>query len=315
VAETGFGYDSDMSMMDRRSFLSLIGASATAAALPSTAYGVEESFTFLFLTDTHTQPELNAVVGTDMAMKRARTIRADFAIQGGDHIFDALGTAKPTVLRNFDLYDKAQDDLGLKVHHTLGNHDVCGVYTAAGIAPTDPLYGKKLFADRFGPTWYSFDHKGHHFIVLDSIGITDDHHYEARIDEDQMQWLAADLAKTPAGTPIIVTTHIPLVSAVNSYAPPAPAAAKGEGFINGPAVIKLFEGHKVLGVLQGHTHINEQVLWHGVPYITSGAVCGNWWKGTRWGTPEGITVVEVANGKLTTRYETYGFRSVDPQNT
>lgn len=304
-----------MTMINRRSFLSLLGASAVAAALPSVALGAEEGFTFLFLTDTHTQPELNAVAGTDMAMKRARTIPADFAIQGGDHIFDALGTPKQTVLKNFDLYDKTQEDLGLKVHHTLGNHDVCGVYTASGMAPTDPLYGKKLFADRFGPTWYSWDHKGHHFIVLDSIGITNDHHYEARIDDDQMQWLAADLAKTPAGTPIIVTTHIPLVSAVNSYAPPAPAAAKGDGFINGPATIKLFEGHNVLGVLQGHTHINERVEWHGVPYITSGAVCGNWWKGTRWGTPEGFTVVEVAKGKLTTRYETYGFRAVDPQNT
>jgi hypothetical protein len=33
------------------------------------------------------------------------------------------------------------------------------------------------------------------------------------------------------------------------------------------------------------------------------------------GTPEGLTVVEVKDGKLSTRYETYGFRSVDPQNT
>lgn len=33
------------------------------------------------------------------------------------------------------------------------------------------------------------------------------------------------------------------------------------------------------------------------------------------GTPEGFTVVTVANGKLTTRYETYGFKSVDPHNT
>jgi hypothetical protein len=52
-----------------------------------------------------------------------------------------------------------------------------------------------------------------------------------------------------------------------------------------------------------------------VPYITGGAVCGNWWHGVRMGTPEGFTVVEVHNGKLSTRYETYGFQSVAPQNT
>jgi hypothetical protein len=52
-----------------------------------------------------------------------------------------------------------------------------------------------------------------------------------------------------------------------------------------------------------------------VPYFTSGAICGNWWQGTHLGTPEGFTVVSVANNKLTTRYETYGFKSISPNNT
>jgi Icc protein len=60
--------------------------------------------------------------------------------------------------------------------------------------------------------------------------------------------------------------------------------------------------------------INETVMWKGVPFITSGAVSGNWWHGTRMGTPEGFTVVRVEKGKLSTSYETYGFKSVAPQN-
>jgi hypothetical protein len=68
----------------------------------------------------------------------------------------------------------------------------------------------------------------------------------------------------------------------------------------------------VIAVLQGHSHINEIVLWRGVPYITSGAVCGNWWHGPYLDYPEGFTVVSVTGGKVTTRYETYGFKSVDP---
>ena len=68
-------------------------------------------------------------------------------------------------------------------------------------------------------------------------------------------------------------------------------------------------------MLQGHTHINENVEYKGVNYVTSGAICGNWWKGTRMGTPEGFTVVSVANGRMTTRYETYGFKAVAPDNT
>lgn len=302
--------------LDRRHFLSLLAASAAGAALPATAAPTPaEPFHFLFLTDAHIEPELNGTHGVDLAIERARTIPADFAIQGGDHVFDALGVPKSRANQLFDLYAKAEQDLGLKVHHTLGNHDVFGVYLSSGASPTDPEYGKKMFADRFGPTFYSFDHKGHHFIVLDSIGITPDHHYEARIEDDQLAWLGKDLAAQPAGTPIIVTTHIPLVTAMPSYTPPAPQAASGNGFANGPAAIKLFEGHNILGVLQGHTHVNETVIWRGIPYITSGAICGNWWHGTRLGTPEGFTVVTVANGKLTTRYETTGFHSVDPQNT
>ncbi len=308
-----------VSTLDRRHFLSLLGASAAASALPVLAAPATpapaEPFSFLFLTDTHIQPELDATHGVDLAMHRARAVRADFAIQGGDHVFDALGVPKARATQLFDLYAKTEQDLGLKVHHTLGNHDVFGVYLASGAAPTDPAYGKKMYADRFGSTYYSFDRKGHHFIVLDSIGITADHHYEARIDDDQLAWLSKDLAAQAPDTPIVVTTHIPLVSAIQAYTPPAPQAASGTGFINGPAVLQLFRGHNVLGVLQGHTHINETVLWHGVPYITSGAVCGNWWHGTRLGTPEGFTVVTIANGKLTTRYETTGFQSVDPQNT
>jgi predicted phosphodiesterase len=84
---------------------------------------------------------------------------------------------------------------------------------------------------------------------------------------------------------------------------------------NANEVLALFEGHNVIGVLQGHTHINENVEYKGINYVTSGAICGNWWKGTRMGTPEGFTVVNVANGRVTTRYETYGFKAVAPDNT
>jgi len=307
--------------MNRRQFLTLAGASGLTAAMPRSLFAApaaaHEPFTFLFVTDAHLQPELNGVIGTDMAFKKGRTIPADFAINGGDHVFDSLAVPKERALMLFDLYDKTEQDLGLKLYHTIGNHDVLGVYPASGITQDDPLYGKKLFEQRFGKLYYSFDHKGHHFIVLDSIGITEDRAYEGRVDAAQLQWLAADLAALPAGTPVIVSVHIPLVTAFAAYMPEPVPSPKHHGLsvANANEVLDLFAGHNVIGVLQGHTHINETVVWKGVPYVTSGAVCGNWWKGTRLGTPEGFTVVTVANGKMTTRYETYGFRSVAPENT
>jgi len=306
-----------MPTFNRRNFLALTGATGLSLALGSNAPEHASNFTFLFLTDTHLQPELNAAVGCHQCFQKARTIKADFAIQGGDHVFDALGVGRDRASSLFNLYGETEQVLGMKLHHTIGNHDCFGVYPLSGVSPSAPFYGKKMFEDHFGKTYYSFDHKGVHFIVLDSVAITDDRAYEGRVDSAQIDWLVADLRTIQARTPIIVITHIPLVTAFNSYVPPPAQPYKHASLAvaNAHQVLPLFESHNVIGVLQGHTHINEQVVWKGVPYITGGAVCGNWWHGLRMGTPEGFTVVNVRNGRLSTRYETYGFQSVAPQNT
>ena len=311
-----------MPVLSRRSFASLVGGSIAAAALDVVpAYAVTstpaEDFDFIFFTDTHLEPELNAQQGCDMAFKHMRRVRADFAVQGGDHVFDALAVPKTRSLSLFEMYAKTEQDLGLKVYHTLGNHDCVGVYPASGMASNDPLYGKKYYEDHISKTYYSFDHQGVHFVVLDSIGFTPDRAYEGRVDATQLAWLAKDLGAQPATKPTVVVTHIPLVTAIDNYmaAIVPPPAHHGMSVANSAEVIALFSGRNVIGVLQGHTHINERVEWHGVPYLTSGAVCGNWWQGIRLGTPEGYTVVSVRGGKPSTRYETYGFQSVDPHNT
>ncbi len=308
-----------MKQWNRRKFLSAATAAGVSAMLaPSlVAAPPPQDFSFLFITDTHLQPELNAAAGCGQCFRKARAIKSDFVIQGGDHVFDALQVNRTRATSVFDLYAKTEQDLGMKVYHTLGNHDCFGVYPASGVAESDPSYGKKMFAERFGKTYYSFDHKGVHFVVLDSIGITADRAYEGRVDAEQLAWLKSDLAALAPEAPIIVSIHIPLVTGSEAYMAPPPTAPKHHGLsvANAYEVIALFAGRHVLGVLQGHLHINEEITWKGVPYLTRGAVCGNWWHGTRLGTPEGFTVVRVEKGKLSTRYETYGFQSVEPQNT
>ena len=314
-----------MSNLTRRRFLTVSTAAGAVTAMGALsglpAQGAEpaaQDFEFIFFTDTHLQPELDAAKGCDMAFKKMRGLKAEFAIQGGDHIFDALGVPTSRTLSLFEMYDKTQQDLGLKVYHTIGNHDVVGVYKESGVSPSDPLYGKKYYRDHIGKTYYSFDAKGVHFIVLDSIYITGDRHYEGRIDDEQLAWLEAEMAAQPAAAPVIVVSHIPLVTAYMDYNDEIVAANSRPhqlSVANTNKVFPLFQGHNVLGVLQGHTHVNELVEWQGVPYMTSGAVSGNWWHGTHLGSAEGYTVVSVRGGRLSTRYETYGFKSVEPRNT
>ena len=62
-----------MGAFTRRHFLSTLGAAAGYAALPEAwALPQPEPFTFLFLTDSHTEPELDAAKGTAMAIRKAR---------------------------------------------------------------------------------------------------------------------------------------------------------------------------------------------------------------------------------------------------
>lgn len=313
--------------MNRRDFLSLAAAAATASALPLPAEPVKKPGTLrvVFLTDTHTQPELRANEGTAMAMRKIRSLKPDLCIQGGDHVMDMTSVPRERSEMLLAEYDKTQQALdGIPVEHVIGNHDVFGRSPASGVATSDPLYGKKAFEQRFSSkTYRSFDRAGYHFVLLDSIQTTPEREFDAMIDPAQLQWLRSDLAATPVGTPIVVATHVPLVSAAPQYSPNDDKAAKAmqqqvlsnlHGFLLGNSLetISCFEGHRVVAVLQGHTHINETVWWRDTPYITSGAVCGNWWHGSRWGTPEGFTMLELSRGMAHWHYETYGWRSASP---
>ena len=81
-----------MGNLSRRNFVALASAASLATALPGgisaealdpkTSASATEDFTFLFISDTHIQPELNAAQGCDQCFKKARTIKSDFAVQG-----------------------------------------------------------------------------------------------------------------------------------------------------------------------------------------------------------------------------------------
>jgi 3',5'-cyclic AMP phosphodiesterase CpdA len=305
-------------IVDRRNFLKTMATAGAVVVLPSytAATPAPGSFDFVFFTDTHIQPELDAAHGCDLCFKKIAGLKPEFAMMGGDHVFDAFGVNKVRAGMVYDLYERTEQLLGMPLHHAIGNHDVFGVLAKSGVASTDPAYGKKMFQDRMGRTYYSFDYKGYHFVVLDSVQPTEDRLWEARVDEDQLRWLRDDLKALPHGMPVIAVVHCPLVTAFATYAYTQIVGADRKyntmTVANAPDVLQIFENANVPAVLQGHTHVNEVVNYKNTRYITSGAVCGNWWRGPRMGTPEGFTVVSLRQGKISWRYETYGFHSVVP---
>src|SRR5262249_41721048 len=128
-------------------------------------------------------------------------LKPDFAIMGGDHVYDANAVDADRARTVFDLYKKSEQILQMPLHHTIGNHDTFATNEKSGIATSDPSYGKKMFEDRIGRTSSPSDHKGYPFVILDSIQPTDDRQWEARIDDAQLKWLTEDLQKVDARSP------------------------------------------------------------------------------------------------------------------
>src|SRR5580765_4514128 len=67
------------------------------------------------------------------------------------------------------------------------------------------LDGGALYREVFGESYYSFDHRGMHFVALDNVSRS-----KPEVGTEQLAWLKKDLARFPKSAPIVVFTHRPL---------------------------------------------------------------------------------------------------------
>ncbi|WP_408098377.1 metallophosphoesterase family protein [Peredibacter sp. HCB2-198] len=210
--------------MNRRDFLTYAGAGAALATLPVNLVklafgGTQEDFTFAFISDAHIQHisgtkfVRNWDQGLKMAVAEANLMhpKPDFVIFGGD-------LAQLALKEELDHGAEIMSALKYKTYWVMGEHDY---YLDYG------KYWEKLF----GPQWYSFDHKGVHFVVLNSIltydewnkkwptdmermvqmaGLDNPKGSPFMVGKEQREWLKKDLAKVSKSTPIVVLSHSPL---------------------------------------------------------------------------------------------------------
>jgi 3',5'-cyclic-AMP phosphodiesterase len=127
-----------------------------------------------------------------------------------------------------------------KVFYVPGEHDVIGDNGAG-------------FFHRFGEQansggWYSFDHRGVHFIALINVlnlkagGL-------GSLGADQLEWLKKDLAGRSAETPVVVFTHMPLWSLYPAW---------GWGTDDGGEALSTLRRFGSVTVLNGHIHHIQQ---------------------------------------------------------
>lgn len=273
-----------------------------------------DQFTFAFLTDIHLQPELKAVEGFQMAIDTINLINPDFVLTGGDLIMDALNQTYGRSDSLYNLYIQEVGALNMPVYNTIGNHDIFGWRRDDDDILNHVEYGKKMYENRLGNRYYSFDHKGWHFIVLDALGRPDEadskNSYIGKVDDVQIEWLILDLQKLDKKTPIAISVHIPFITSKTQLSKGSLASNNESGVItNSREVLNLLRDYNLRLVLQGHLHFLEDIYVHEkVHFITAGAVCGKWWENKpNEILEEGFLLVRVNGEEIEWDYVDYGW--------
>jgi 3',5'-cyclic AMP phosphodiesterase CpdA len=193
-----------------------------------------KAFTFAQISDSHlgfnkpANPDPAKTLTEAIGRIAAAPDKPAFMIHTGD----ITHLAKP---QQFDDAEKIISTAGLDVHYVPGEHDLIDE-------------GSKAYLERHGKNtvgrgWYSFDYEGVHFIGLVNVSNTVDG--IGHLGPDQLAWLAGDLKKRSASTPIVVFAHIPLWTVYQEW-----------GWTTDDSVeaLDLLKGFGSVTVLNGHIH-------------------------------------------------------------
>jgi len=111
----------------------------------------------------------------------------------------------------------------------------------------------KAFKEFFGATHYTFDHKGVHFIALDNVSDPG-----AKLGDEQLVWLAADLKQRKTDDRIVVLTHRPLFDLVPNWDWTTADGAKAIDLLMPYQNVVVFYGH----IHQEHHHMTGHIAHH-----------------------------------------------------
>jgi len=322
----------ESSLLSRRGLMrtAVAGAAAGAlpvptarAAVPTPARSAKRVLRIAHLTDIHVQPERKGGEGMAACLHHVQSLRdrPDVIFTGGDLVMDSSGADEARTRLQWDLFQRVlKAENGLPVEHCIGNHDVWGIHKKdSKTTGSEPLYGKKWALEVCGleTRYRSFERAGWHFIVLDSTFVTENG-YKGRLDEEQFEWLADDLKRTDPALPVLVLSHIPILSASAYF--DGDAEKSGDWVVPGAwmhidarRIKDLFVKHpNVKLCLSGHIHLVDRVDYLGVTYLCNGAVCGGWWKGLYQECDAGYAVVDLyADGGFESQYVTYGWKAAE----
>ena len=179
--------------------------------------GDADRFTLLVAADPQPRPrdyefDLNAYHSLDMCddlyrdmREKAATItdRKVYGLMLGDIVHENMGLFKE--------YVASLATLGFPMYNVLGNHDN-DPYAA------NDVEGRRVFEEKLGPTYYSFNIGNVHFVVLDNLimklevkdGVQKLTGTEQGLTDEIMAWLESDLQYVDKSKILMVAAHSPM---------------------------------------------------------------------------------------------------------
>lgn len=247
--------------VDRRGFLKCMAWAGTGTlcimqggVLKSFAFGAgaehnaalaKADFAFAQISDSHigfnkaANPDVTATLREAIAKLNALPRAPELVLHTGD----LSQLSKPD---EFDTLDQSLKDVRTgAIYYVPGEHDVLNDKGAQ--------YRERYGKDTKGDGWYSFDHRGVHFIGLVNVlnlkagGL-------GYLGPDQLAWLKDDLSHLKHSTPIVVFAHIPLWTVYPAW---------GWGTDDSEQALAYLKKFGSVTVLNGHIHqVMQKVEGH-----------------------------------------------------
>ena len=206
-------------------------------------------FSFVQISDSHigfnkpANPDVTATLQVAISKINAMVHKPDFIIHTGDlsHL------SKPS---EFDTLDQALRGVSAKqTYFVPGEHDM--------LTDNGEQYLERYGKGSKGTGWYSFDHKGVHFVGLVNVA-----NLKAgglgSLGHEQLEWLEDDLKGRSASTPVVLFAHIPLWTIYPDW---------GWGTEDSEQALSYVKRFGSVTVLNGHIHqimqkIEGRVAFH-----------------------------------------------------
>jgi Icc protein len=263
ASHTHDGIDS----IDRRGFLSCMAWAGTgllwtmaggiptsklfAAATKTGGKDTPTGFSFVQISDSHigfnkaANPDVTGTLKLALDKINRLPYTPDLLLHTGDITQNAKASE----------FDTAEQLIkGVKAGETFyvpGEHDTA--------TDDGALYHERFGKGTLGNGWYSFTHKGVHFVGLNNSRQID---AMGTLGADQLKWLKQDLAALSASTPIVIFAHIPLWMVYPEW---------GWGTQDGAEALSYLKRFGSVTVLNGHIHQVVQKVEGNVAFHTATA--------------------------------------------